>query len=371
MSVQSIFTQRLPELLSQHPYLLEQARATFQMKVTGPEGSVWTIDSREESVKVIEGALPHSDCTLQIDSRDLEALFQHPHQPQLLVWQNRLQLQGDSQLLHHFGKVFYPDRPQESNTNEGFYYALHQLVPDDAFVFMNHGYAEQEEIAPLLRPEDKPWRYPIQMVRHITQGLDLKGKKVLDIGCGRGGTASYLARYAGVAQASGLDHNPEAIAHCQEKHQKTLADFTCGDAQNLPFADESYEVITNIESSHCYPDMDRFYHEVQRVLSPAGYFCYTDVFKPGQELLAISDHISAITGLNLLRAKDITDNVALALERNRDTLKELLSGMIDPAKGNEKIIRFLINYNNYHIHIGYASRRTLYYSFLFQKPLNP
>jgi ubiquinone/menaquinone biosynthesis C-methylase UbiE len=54
-------------------------------------------------------------------------------------------------------------------------------------------------------------------------------------------------------------------------------DFVHGDAQSLPFADESFDVVINIEASHGYPDFPRFLAEVARVLRPGGRFLYADV----------------------------------------------------------------------------------------------
>ena len=49
-----------------------------------------------------------------------------------------------------------------------------------------------------------------------------------------------------------------------------------GDAQNLPFPDESFDAVINVEASHQYPDFPRFLAEVARVLRPGGHFLYTD-----------------------------------------------------------------------------------------------
>ena len=50
-----------------------------------------------------------------------------------------------------------------------------------------------------------------------------------------------------------------------------------GDAENLPFPDQSFDAVINIESSHCYPRFPRFLAEVARVLRPGGHFLYADL----------------------------------------------------------------------------------------------
>ena len=46
--------------------------------------------------------------------------------------------------------------------------------------------------------------------------------------------------------------------------------FEVGDAEHLPFEDESFEVVTNMESSHTYPNLRAFFSEVRRVLAKGG-----------------------------------------------------------------------------------------------------
>ena len=49
------------------------------------------------------------------------------------------------------------------------------------------------------------------------------------------------------------------------------------DSEDLPFPDDSFDAVINIESSHTYPNFSRFLAEVARVLRPGGHFLYTDV----------------------------------------------------------------------------------------------
>jgi ubiquinone/menaquinone biosynthesis C-methylase UbiE len=49
-----------------------------------------------------------------------------------------------------------------------------------------------------------------------------------------------------------------------------------GNAEDLPFADESFDAVLNVEASHLYPHFPRFLAEVARVLAPGGRFLYAD-----------------------------------------------------------------------------------------------
>ena len=50
-----------------------------------------------------------------------------------------------------------------------------------------------------------------------------------------------------------------------------------GDAENLPFEDNSFDAIINVESSHCYGNVEQFLREVHRVLRPGGDFLFVDL----------------------------------------------------------------------------------------------
>jgi SAM-dependent methyltransferase len=148
-------------------------------------------------------------------------------------------------------------------------------VGDDV-VFFNFGYEEDPPMGLTLAPSDEPNRYCIQLYYATASQADLTGKEVLEVSCGAGGGASYIMRNLGPASYTGLDLNPASIAKCQQRHQLPGLDFVQGDAENLPFPDQSFDVVINVEASHQYPHFARFLEEVARVLRPGGHFLYSD-----------------------------------------------------------------------------------------------
>ena len=148
---------------------------------------------------------------------------------------------------------------------------------DDDVVFLNAGYEEDPPMAIPLEAADEPYRLPIQLYHRTATQVDLSGKRVLEVGCGHGGGASYLMRTLHPASYTGLDLNPVGIAFCRKRHNLPGLEFVQGDAENLPFPDESFHAVINIESSHCYPRLARFLAEVARVLRPGGHFLYADL----------------------------------------------------------------------------------------------
>jgi cyclopropane fatty-acyl-phospholipid synthase-like methyltransferase len=72
---------------------------------------------------------------------------------------------------------------------------------------MNFGYRHSDpaiELLPLL-PEDEPDRSAIQLYHHVLGGVDLNGRDVLEMGCGRGGGCWYISRYCAPRSVTGLD----------------------------------------------------------------------------------------------------------------------------------------------------------------------
>jgi SAM-dependent methyltransferase len=148
---------------------------------------------------------------------------------------------------------------------------------DDDVVFLNAGYEEDPPMAIPLEASDEPKRYSIQLYHRTATQVDLSGKRVLEVGCGHGGGASYLMRTLHPASYTGLDLNPAGIEFCRKRHNLPGLEFVQGDAENLPLPDESFDAVINIESSHCYPRFPRFLAEVARVLRPGGHFLYADL----------------------------------------------------------------------------------------------
>ena len=120
---------------------------------------------------------------------------------------------------------------------------LAHLIQLDGDACLNYAFQE-EGVEPLqLKTDDEPNRPNIQLYEHVRGGVDLRGLRVLEVSCGHGGGASYFARTYQPAEYAGLDLNPEAIRHCQARHQVVGLRFQVGDAQKLPFADNSFDVV--------------------------------------------------------------------------------------------------------------------------------
>ena len=92
------------------------------------------------------------------------------------------------------------------------------------------------------------------------------------------GSAFVFERFK-PSSLTGVDLASTGIRRSRRRYGRPGLTFLTGDAQNLPFAAEAFDVVINIESSHCYSDMARFLGEVHRVLRPGGLFLFAD-FRP-------------------------------------------------------------------------------------------
>lgn len=196
------------------------------------------------------------------------------------------------------------------------------------WVFMNYGFAALGSPArPLhLETEDEEDRYCIQLYDHVLGDADLRGLDVLEVGCGRGGGASFISRYRRPRSMIGVDLSSSNITFCRRRHALPGLRFVPGDAESLPFADNAFDAVLNVESSHCYPSMPRFLGEVRRVLRPNGSFFFAD--HRGKEDVATLRQALEASGLTWQREESITGNVLQALRldspRKRGLIKERL-----------------------------------------------
>ena len=193
-------------------------------------------------------------------------------------------------------------------------------------LFLNYAFETDPPLDIPLAPEDEPDRACIQLYHHVGMQVNFHGKNVLEVSCGHGGGASYLARAQKPATYTGLDLNPTGIKFCKNRHQIHGLDFVRGDALNLPFPDESFDAVINIEASHCYPDLPRFLAQVARVLRPGGYFLYADFrFADG---IAKWEAALENAPLKLVQARDISAEVLRGMECNSDRSAALLDSKL-------------------------------------------
>jgi len=115
----------------------------------------------------------------------------------------------------------------------------------------------------------------------ISKLSGLKNKEILEIGCGNGVQGMYIYNKYSPNSYVGVDLNPDNIKIANElveNSRENKISFIIGDAQNLTcIADNSIDIILNIESAGHYPDKSSFFMEIHRILKSGGHFVIADV----------------------------------------------------------------------------------------------
>lgn len=208
----------------------------------------------------------------------------------------------------------------------GWYQFLATRYRDASWTFMNYGYRSPS--APLiLDPADEADRSCIQLYDVVAGAVPLAGREVLEVGSGRGGGASYVARYLKPRRLVGVDLSARAVALCRVRFDVPGLSFQQGDAERLPFDDGSFDAVLNVESSHCYGRLPVFLREVRRVLRPGGDFLYAD-FRPRSE---VGGWLAALAeaGFSVRAERDLSPGVLAALEADDENKRALIARLGD------------------------------------------
>jgi SAM-dependent methyltransferase len=136
---------------------------------------------------------------------------------------------------------------------------------------------------------------------HVVRLADPRaGEEVLDIACGTGNAALLAARTG--ATVTGLDSSSRLLDVARERARAgdLEASFVSGDAQNLPFEDGAFDVVTSVFGVIFAPNAERALAEALRVLSPGGR-AFISAWLPGGALDAIVGVITRAIGSTLGR----------------------------------------------------------------------
>ncbi len=177
------------------------------------------------------------------------------------------------------------------------------------------------------------------MNRAMADAADIQpGERVLDAGCGMGGSCFWLAENRCV-EVVGITPVASQLADCQgfleKRNLAGKVEFVLADYRKTPFPDASFDVVWACESQcHC-PEKADFYREMHRVLRPGGRLVVADYIRtarplpPESEALisgwlnpqAIADidtreeHLAkaSAAGFGQFEIRDITPNVRVSL----------------------------------------------------------
>ncbi len=191
-----------------------------------------------------------------------------------------------------------------------FYNLISALDRDGSTTLMNYGYG-----CPVLRripvPNDER-RSRLALYAAVIGSERIRNAAVLEVGCGRGGGADFVARSYKPKSYDALDLSARAVAFARDAFGTRVLKFHTGNAERLPFPRDSFDAVLSVESSHGYRSVPAFLSESYRVLSPGGRFLFADFMEP-YALPRFLDTVSR-TGFKNVRHTDITDCVLKAMD---------------------------------------------------------
>jgi ubiquinone/menaquinone biosynthesis C-methylase UbiE len=205
------------------------------------------------------------------------------------------------------------DPENQFNNPNLVYDQINSLFKSNDISFMNHGYYPPPDF---IKKENINFKNQISLYLSLFNNLDVNDKTILEIGCGRGGGIQELSKYFYFKKIDACDLNKKNIEYCI-KNNKNKTNFQISNAENLNYSNNMFDVIINVESSHCYKNPQLFFNEVKRVLKPDGIFLYTDV---GLTINSFSDFFYLFRNIH---RKDITENVKNACKNDIENFKNL------------------------------------------------
>jgi SAM-dependent methyltransferase len=149
-----------------------------------------------------------------------------------------------------------------------------------------------------LRPADELWHESIDLLVRLG---DLRGRRVLDVGCGTGRLAALLAERH-LCRVWGIDVSPEMVTVARERVPRGVG-LKVAAAEDLPFRDDTFErAVMTLVVHHL--DRPRAFAELMRVLAPDGRLALLTFDPPTFEGYYLNEYFPSIGPIDLARFPD-------------------------------------------------------------------
>ncbi len=114
---------------------------------------------------------------------------------------------------------------------------------------------------------------------------------ILDVGCGGGKTVGKLAALASEGRLYGIDHSSESVSVARKTNKKSIAagrvEIIEASVAQLPFRENTFDLVTAVETHFWWPDIPVGMNEIFRVLKPGGTLTIiAEVYKGAQTRMA-------------------------------------------------------------------------------------
>ena len=127
---------------------------------------------------------------------------------------------------------------------------------------------------------------------------------LLDAGCGTGAMLGMFKKDFPDKNYTGIDLSKKMIETAKRKKLDGVR-FVAGDCENLPFSENSFDVVTCSMSFHHYPNPEKFFRSLHRVLRPGGRLVLRDMASKSKVMMWFFNHIEIPVLRKLLRKGDV------------------------------------------------------------------
>ena len=141
-------------------------------------------------------------------------------------WPGRSTSRRSCRLEEEALRIFNAPEHRTKAGTKKFYNTINQQLDRTIFgecsSFLNYGYVEDgaPQMSNVELPSQTLSRSSVKLVLELIGDCDLAGKRVLDVGCGRGGTLLVVNQFFRAKSKAGLDLSSAEIAHCRKKLDK-------------------------------------------------------------------------------------------------------------------------------------------------------
>ncbi|VDL64135.1 unnamed protein product [Nippostrongylus brasiliensis] len=204
---------------------------------------------------------------------------------------------------------------------------MRQLSPKYGIRFMNLGYwpskgskTGDEAMSNLIHqntfdydPNTPHYYLYERALKSLDSYPDLSGLHILEVGSGLGYGVEWIKRaHPMVESVRGVD-----------KCAIPGSWVTSGDAHHLPFDDNCFDLVINVESSHLYSNCEQFFRECRRVLKQSGQLCWIDLRYKSQ----VDETRKQAARAQLIEERwdDVTENVLLGIQRTAARYDQILN----------------------------------------------
>jgi len=180
--------------------------------------------------------------------------------------------------------------------------------------YLNYGYSPNDnpQLSLIELPKFCLDKNSVKLTLEVVGNVDLRCKRVIEIGSGRGGNIRTINKYFDPEIMIGIDICEVSVRFSTSNTDQENIGFLIGDAEQVPLRTGIFDVVLNLESSHAYPNLGQFYSEVRRLLRPEGYFLYSDMLS--KEQCAWCESYLEQLGFVIEHKRDITSNVLLSCD---------------------------------------------------------